>query len=134
MDQLFVWSPGIQNPSDLHLKAHNKIPEILNSSFWRHGHSSFYSETFPSVESTVYASMANGQLTFHGLPGSTSHLTTCFTCSAQFETGKIVATVLVTQNQLLAATAGEVQAAQPVASPASPVGRPRSDKGQLGKV
>ena len=96
VDQLFVWSPGVQNPSDLHSKAHNKIPEVLNSSFWRHGHSSYYSETFPSVESIVYASMSNGQLTFYGLPSGTSHLTTCYTCSTQFETGQLVATVLVT--------------------------------------
>ena len=123
VEQLFVWTPGLQNPADLHSKAHSKIPEVLNSHFWRHGHSSYSSETFPSAESIVYASMTNGQLTFYGLPSGTSHLATCYTCSAHFETGQLVASVLVTQSQLLADTA------KPVASPE--LARPRSGKVQL---
>ena len=124
VDQLFVWSPGAENPSDLHSKAHKNLPDVLNSTFWRHGHSSYHDAVFPSIGSTVYASMANGQLAFYGLPGSTSHLTTCHTCSTEFETGKIVATVLLTNNQLLASQPD--QASQPAASPDKPVPRARS--------
>merc|ERR1711867_335592 len=77
------WAPGSENPADLSSKVHNNLSRILNSSYYRHGHSS-YSAKFPSPEAILFARVHSGVLQFRGLTSLSNHTSACLFCSTQY--------------------------------------------------
>ena len=98
IDQLFIWTPSSQLPADLNSKPHKQLDKVLNSTFWRNRHESYTSEVFPSKESKVYASVTGGVFQYYGLPNTATHLSQCYCCSTQFESGDQISSVLRIEN------------------------------------
>ena len=109
-----MWTPGSQLSVDLNSKPTKHLERVLNSDFWRQGHQSYVSEVFPSPESKVYATVVGGTFQFYGLPNTAAHLSQCFCCSTQFESGemislKMISSVLKTQTALLSGDTCDAQ-------------------------
>ena len=70
------WSPGSHNAADLSSKTHTNLSKVLNSNFYRAGHSS-YSGDFPAPESILFATTHSGVLKYRGLTSLSNHTSVC---------------------------------------------------------
>ena len=77
------WAPGSLNPADLSSKVHANLAKVLNSSFYRAGHS-FYSAEFSPPEAILFATVHSGVFKFRGLQSLSNHTSSCNCCSTQF--------------------------------------------------
>ena len=86
------------NPADLSSKTHHNLAEVVNGSFYRHGHSS-YSGAFPPEQAILFATMKGGVYKFRGLTSLGEHTSTCNFCCSEF--GREVGGILVFHTELL---------------------------------
>merc|ERR1712030_89349 len=92
------WAPGPLNPADLSSKTHANLAAVVNSSFYRHGHSS-YSGQFPPEEAILFATVKGGVFKFRGLTSLGEHSSHCNFCSSEFS--RQVGKILVHHTELL---------------------------------
>ena len=80
-DILLTWRPGIENPADYVSKRHVGLAGILNSSFWRLGHTSYASPTFLE-NSHIYAAFRDGSFIWYGFTAAATaaHMAECMLC------------------------------------------------------
>merc|ERR1711888_197467 len=77
------WSPGSHNAADLSSKIHTNLSKVLNSNFYRAGHSSYCGD-FPAPESILFATIHSGVLKYRGLTSLSNHTSVCHHCSTQY--------------------------------------------------